>query len=134
MAGVFKIGPHTFLSIDGVPPVRQQEGQIIVRPGVNGSAFWLTGKRGEPFTVRTRVDCTTKAAAMAKRVEYAELAFAGKQSMTWGDHLVATDGDDAKVMVLAVRPLRADEIVTSSGGLNSPSNGFLECEWDLILC
>lgn len=134
MAGVFKIGSHTFLSIDGVPPVRQQEGQIVVRPGVNGSAFWLTGKRGQPFTVRTRVDCTSKAAAMAKRVEYTQLVFAGKQSMTWGDHLIATDGDDAKVMVLAVRPILAVEIVTSSGGLNAPSEGFLECEWDLCLC
>lgn len=133
MAGVFKIGPHLFLSIDGVPPVRQQQGQLVVRPGVNGVAFVLTGTRGVPFTVRTRVDCESKAAALAKRVEYAELAFAGKQSMIWGDHSVVTE-DGAKVMVLEVRTLACGELLVSSGGLNPPSLGYLECEWDLILC
>lgn len=134
MAGVFKIGSHVFLSIDGVPPVRQREGQLVVRPGVNGVAFVLTGKRGTPFSVRTRVDCESKAAAMAKRVEYTELVFAGKQTMVWGDHPLLTDGDSAKVMVLAVRPLICTQVVTSSGGINAPSGGYLECEWDLILC
>ncbi len=133
MAGVFKIGSFTFLSIDGVPPVRQQQGQLVVRPGVAGVAFVLTGERGVPFTVRTRCDYASKAAAMNKRAEYAALAFAGKQSMVWGDHSVVTEGG-AKVMVLEVRTLACGELLASSGGLNAPSLGFLECEWDLELC
>lgn len=133
MAGEFKIGVHTFISLDGVPPVRQQQGQIIVRPGVDGNAFWLHGKRGTPFTLVSRVDCASKAAAMAKRYEYAELTFAGKQVLVWGDHALETE-DGAKVIVLDVRQRRVGELLVSSGGLNAPSLGYLECEWDLILC
>lgn len=133
MAGVFKIGPHTFLSIDGVPPVRQEQGQLVVRPGVPGVAFVLTGKRGVPFTVRTRVDYASKAVALAKRAEYAELAFAGKQQLIWSDHPLLTE-DGAQVMVLEVRTIACGELLVSSGGLNSPSLGYLECEWDLQLC
>jgi len=130
---VFKIGAHEFLSLDGVPPVRESEGQLVVRPGVDGVAFWLTGQRGQPFTLRSRVDCESKAAALAKRYEYAQLVFAGKQKLVWGDHQIETE-DGAQVMVLAVRTLRANELLASSGGLNAPSLGYLECEWDLILC
>ena len=133
MAGVFQIGPHTFLTLDGTPPMREQEGQIIVRPGVAGLAFWLTGERGQPFTLVSRVDCASKADALAKRYEYRQLVLAGKQSLIWGDHNLETE-DGAKVMVLAVRPQRLGELLVSSGGLNSPSLGYLDCEWDLVLC
>lgn len=133
MAGEFRIGTHYFLSLNGPPPVRQQEGQIIVRPGVPGLAFWLTGERGQPFTLVSQVDCASKAAALAKRYEYRELVLAGKQDLVWGDHYFTTE-DGAKVMVLAVRTLRVGELLTSSGGLNAPSLGYLDCEWDLVLC
>lgn len=133
MAGTFRIGSFYFLSIDGVPPVRQQQPQVIVRPGVDGVSFWLTGSRGVPFTVRTRVDCESKDDAFAKRYEYSQVVGVGKLPMVWGDQSMFLE-DNAQVMVLAVRPIVCRELLASSGGLNSPSEGYLEAEWDLILC
>lgn len=130
---VFKLGAFDFLSIDGVPPVRQTEGQLVVRPGVDGVACWLTGQRGQPFTVRTRVDCQSRADALAKRYAYAQLSFAGKQKLIWSDYAVETE-DGAQVLVLAVRMIQLGALLASSGGLNPPSLGYLDCEWDLILC
>jgi hypothetical protein len=136
MAGEFKIGPHRFLSLDGVPPVRARQGEIVVRPGVDGLSFWIHGTRGVPFTVRSRVDYESKAAAMAKRVEYSQLVLAGRQVLVWGDYPLTSDGDDARVMVLDVRPVfgGCGELLLSSGGLNPPSLGYLECDWDLVVC
>ncbi len=133
MALEYSIGEFQFLSLDGVPPCRKDELAVIVRPGVDGLAFLITGKRGQPFTLRSRVDCESRDNAMAKRAEYAALVGAGKQTLVWGNYALASE-DDAKVMVLDVRPIMAGELLVSSGGLNAPSLGYLECDWDLILC
>lgn len=132
MALEFKIGRHQFLSIDGVPPVRQDQGEVIVRPGVNGLSFWNLGTRGTPFTVRTRVDYRSRAQAMTKRAEYAALTLAGPVTMVWGGYFLKAD-NNARVMVLEVLPLFVGELLVSSGGLNPPSLAYLECEWQLVL-
>lgn len=132
--GVYSIGAHQFLTLDGVPPVRQQEPALVVRPGVDGVSAVYTGKRGRPFALRSRVDCSTKAAALAKRVEYSQLVGAGKQKLIWGDHHVETDDPDGpQVLVLRVETLACGELLTSSGGLNPPSGAYLDCAWDLVL-
>lgn len=133
MALEYRIGEFLFLSLDGVPPCRKDELAVIVRPGVDGLAFLKTGKRGQQFTLRSRADYASREDAMVKRVEYAALVGAGKQALVWGDYPLDSE-NGAQVMVLDVRPIMAGELLVSSGGLNPPSLGYLECDWDLVLC
>lgn len=128
---VFSIGPFAFISLDGVPPPVCQQPEVVAHPGVDSLSVWRTGKRGRPFTVRSRVDCASKAAAFALRKQYTEQIATGPHLMTWSDQLLVSE--QAQVIVLDVRPGQVQELLGSSGGLNPPSLGWLECEWDLIL-
>lgn len=46
-----RIGPFTFVRLEGGVPRAQESWELSARAGVGGHALWATGARGEPFTL-----------------------------------------------------------------------------------
>lgn len=65
-----------FLTMTGpfTPAVEQMEDTSF--PGVDGKGYWLTGRRGSPFSLQTMVDYPTTATANGIRQQYE--SWAGK--------------------------------------------------------
>jgi hypothetical protein len=77
-----------FRSLTGalVPTVPKTEREV--RPGVNGIGLWLTGTRGEPFSISTTLDCVDIAAAHTAFAAYKSAIPSKKDlyilSVLWG--------------------------------------------------
>lgn len=103
--------------------------EVVERPGVDGSAFWDMGRKGQPCTVRTAVDAASIDAAQTLFKSYVdvideapvEVVFAGKAFSSLG----------SKYQVLAVRCLTVAACSAIVGGLNQSSLAWLEAEWTL---
>ena len=74
---VNQIGPFQFVTLDGVPALPFEHADPIERPGVDGTGFIKTGKRGEEFELTTGVDVTNWAAALVLEDAYRQIANAG---------------------------------------------------------
>lgn len=116
-----------FLELTGaLIPVTQQL-ERLVRPGTNGIGVVYTGKRGEPFTVQTRVDAAHTAAALTILAAYKSVVGTKKDlyySRTfWGTVLIGN-----------VSLINVERTATIVGGLNVPSAGsgaILTAAWTL---
>ncbi|HEY4760950.1 MAG TPA: hypothetical protein VIH42_10260 [Thermoguttaceae bacterium] len=128
---LYKIGNFRFLALQGNPDVFKEQLEVIMRPGVDGLAIWQTGSRGRPFTLRSVVDAVDIFHARNLFYEYAQLIGADPVIMIWSD--MSTLNDDCKVAVLDVRAAVIRSILGGVGGLNPPSHGWCECDWDLVL-
>ena len=126
----YSIGKFEFLALYGRPDVLRQQIEIAVRPGVDGVAIWKTGRRGKPFTLRSAVDANSIGHAQQLFYQYAQLIGADPVPLVFAD--MASVNDDVLVAVLDVRPITIRAIAGGVGGLNGPSYGWCECDWDLV--
>lgn len=128
----YQIGDHEFLSLSFPSPVKERP-LAMDRPGVTGSAIWLTGERGKPFTVRSTCDAYHLNHAIELFLEYRTLIGQDPVDLIWNDYHV-TD-ENTKVAVLDVRrvPDRIFRMAGATQGLNPPSLGWIEADWELLL-
>jgi hypothetical protein len=57
------IGPFQFVRLEASPDRAQDSWEVVSRAGVNGTALWMTGSRGNPFRLRSQAVALTFAAA-----------------------------------------------------------------------
>lgn len=128
----YQLGDFEFLSLD-FPGLFKERPLVLDRPGVEGSAVWLTGKRGKLFTVRSTVDCRDLTDATMLLTEYRDSIGGDPVDMVWDNQAVTTE--ETKIVVLDVRtvPGRVFRMAGATPGLRPPSLAWLEVEWDLIL-
>lgn len=118
----------TFLTMRGVPQRAQQEWEAVARPGVNGTALWATGSRGEPYAVRTEEPILTYAAARLRNVEYVKLVNLGAVSISYG-----TTEFQQFAKVLAVRVIEVKRCVRVKIAGNPINYGaIVTAEWQLL--
>jgi hypothetical protein len=127
---LFAIDQYEVLDIQPMPDLPKQRLELVERPGVDGTAIWETGVRGRPCTVRTRVDQPDPSTAMEVFGDYCSLVDEDPVEVTFAARPMSDLG--AKYQVLDVRIIEICGITGASGGLNSPSEAWLECEWDLL--
>lgn len=126
------IGEHEFLAILGsVLPPREQLLAPVQRPGVDGTGVRKAGSKGTLFTLISQVDSATITTARAKAELYLAQIDADPVTLIISDHNFNTS-DNWKVKVYDVRVRRIHSVVQATGGINDPSDAFLECEWNLM--
>jgi hypothetical protein len=126
----FSFGDETFLDITGFPELYQQQLEPVVRAGIDGTGFWETGSRGRPFSIRTAVDAASLAEAFATYARYCEFPAADPKPMVYAD--IDLEGYGYQFQALSVRPIAICALAAASGGLNPPSLGWCEAEWQLV--
>lgn len=131
MATVNFIGPHNFLSLDGGVETLKQDNQLMVRPGVPGVGIQLTGKRGKPFRLRSRVDAPSVIDAQNFKQDYNSLIGDGNP-YDLAQYGAVYSNLGIGFLVLDVRTVKLSALAYFQGGLNPPSLGWLECEWELV--
>lgn len=124
------IGDFSFIALLGNREPPRQQLEIEARPSVDGLTIIRTGSRGTPFRLRSQVDAVSYNAAWTTFRQYLNLTNSDPVVLTQGGIVSTSEG--FKVQVLDVRPVRIGPIKTSSGGLNAPSLGWVECDWDLV--
>jgi hypothetical protein len=127
---VYQIGPEPFLDIRGVPDLLKARLQLVVRSGVDGTAIWDDGTRGQPFTVRAISDAETIGDAFDKFVRCTQLVDADPIDVRWAGAWLSMLG--VLYQVLDVRPVEVCSLANASGGMNWPSLGWCELEFDLL--
>ncbi|MCP4571473.1 MAG: hypothetical protein GY838_03910 [bacterium] len=126
-----KIGPHQFTALSGqwIPPA--QKVRVEARPGVDGVEVTKEGKRGEPFSMTSTVDCENYKDAIDKFTEYTELVDADPVVVTQGDE--SSSAQKFKCKVIAVRKLHAGKLVNAIGNKQSEDAGaLLVARWEMI--
>lgn len=125
-----QIGVFTFITLQAEWLPVAEELIVMQRPGVDGTAFWRTGHRGKAFKVRSGVDTMGLA--------HGRLLFAGYKALCgsfvdliWAG-LPMTDANN-RYCVLSVRPIEEVPLILGIGGESTPSLGWLEAEWELLL-
>lgn len=131
--GYNAIGNYQFTRIEGEPLVIARQGSLLSRPGVDGVGAVRTGRRGQPFTLRTAVDQPSLWAASQTFAEY--------QQLKWGDPVeIVIDSVDylqfgARYLVMEVQPLRKIPTFGAVGVLwysfAGVGGAYLEAEWQL---
>ena len=126
------IGPFVFTALFGTPVVPAEQAELVARRGVDGTALWRTGSRGEPFQMRSLVDYPSIAVGhqMAYYYRLYQNQVAGlwlvqdgvNYAIAWGLH----------VNVLDVRTQRIEAVAKSTGGLNPPGLCVVEADWTMI--
>lgn len=130
-----KIGDKQFLRLDGLPCGLSEQVEVIMRPGVDDVAIWVSGNRGKPFTVRSLVDAATVDDARGVFESYLTMK-RQQHAMQWADYDFLNEAFE--VLVLDVQPARPQHIAarkTIVGGLNVDDGDdgfFLYCDWTLI--
>lgn len=124
------IGSFEFIALQGSLAAPREMVAVDQRPGVNGTELTKLGKKGEPFQMVSQVDAPNYDAARALYLQYLDLVGANPVDLVQGGKGIA--GEAYSVAVLGVEIGRISPISRSVGGLNSPSNAFLECLWTLI--
>ena len=126
-----KIGIHQFISLDGEIVAPAQVKVVDDRYGVDGSEFILTGKKGQPFTLVSSVDCEDYADAVATLNAYKQLIEEGAVEVVQGG--VSSDDFGYAVNVLNVngRPQVLAGIAVGNS-FSSGKQGFLTAQWTLV--
>jgi len=126
-----RIGTHEFIELEGNPETVKRQVMALVRAGVDGTTLVDEGRRGPPFTLRSKVDMPDLLEARAAYASYCELIGDDPVELVWQDLDLASES-----LLVAVLNVTQEVCVplafASSGGLNPPSLGWLECTWTLI--
>lgn len=134
---VNRLGNFYFVSLHGPedrgspPHVLREQTEIVQRPGFDGSAIIRLGEKGEPFTMRSFVDTTTKDAALALGVLYERSQGQGPFGLIWGGVNFVTNFNVVYVPI-HVQVTKVRKLSTAIGGLYPPSLGCVECQWTLL--
>lgn len=127
---VHSIGEEVFLSMSRPPAGPKDQKEVEARAGVAGVDVWGTGVRGEPFQVRTVVDCTDLADAETKFRAYEALT----QSLELLPIVWCDQEYDFSVLVLNVDVVDGGmrKVLGGVGGVAPNGGALLTCVWDLI--
>ena len=126
---IFRIGPFQFFSLSDPPQTPSEMADVIQRPGVNGTGFVKTGKKGDAFTVTSTVDLASKALAHSVAASYHALEHAAVYNVVHQGVSYAFAGVGfvvRKVEVVSIKGLS-----TSAGGLNG-GHAWLTARWTLM--
>lgn len=126
---LFQIGPFQFFSLSEPPQTPSEMADIIQRPGVAGTGFMKTGKKGEPFELTSSVDLADKYVAHAVASSYHSLEHAGTYDIVHSDVSYSFAG--VAVVVMSVRTIAIKNLRTVAGGLNG-GNAWLTARWKLM--
>lgn len=124
------IGQYEFLALHGNPEGPREMLEVLSRAGVDGLAFWRTGVRGRPFTLRSSVDLVSLAEAHYCFSLYQQLVGENIVPLVWGG--IAFTGYGWQVKVLDVRLVSARAVIGVVGGMSPPSYGWLVADWELV--
>ncbi len=122
---VHKIGTFDFIQMSPAPPNQRQRVLVETRNGVDGSAVWLLGKRGEIWSPRTVRDTATHSAAITLKQSY-EDACGSKVSVTYADTVFAD------VVIKDVQVFIRDQVF-GVGGFESTPQAIVIAQWQLIV-
>lgn len=132
---VYKIGDHAFTFLSAPPEKPVQMCEVMARPGVSGVGVYRMGVRGRPIMLRSEVDLSDKAAALAQLDEYQASIAQDPVDVIWADK-EAFSVRQFKVIVLDVRMAHVPmsyPICVGGLNVNDGSPGvWLACDWDLI--
>jgi hypothetical protein len=126
------IGAYQFVTLSRPPTGITPGTRLMTRPGVAGVAMWLTAERGRPFVLRSGLDTVNYGLAIFTYKLYRTLVGTNPTRLIQGN--VSWTDEDTKILVLDVLPAGEEGIralIGGVGGLNYPSQGFLECDWTL---
>ncbi len=116
-----------FTTMEGVLVPPSQTLERDVRPGVDGIGLWLTGERGEPFSIVTRLDCVSVSAALTAFAAYRAAVGTKKDlyylTALWGTILIH------KVVFQGVRKFAAG--VGGIQGHTGGSGAILTAAWTI---
>ena len=120
------IGPFEFRTLTGNPVAPSQKAVVESRPGVPGVAVWLTGVRGEEFTLRSTAGFAALWQCRKEYTYYQQLIGAAPQTMAYYSLGMNIEG---RVLILDVKQVELRWIGRDTGG----ANALLVCEWRLIM-
>lgn len=129
-AVISSLGPFNFISFSRVespsspPSSPTEQVAVIQRAGVDGTAFVLLGKKGQPIQCRSFTAVDTKNDAEALELAYKELIGSGKYTLTWGGDVIASH----QYVVLDVQVLRVQKCGASSSG----KGATCEAIWTIV--
>lgn len=133
--GYSYVGPYGFLTLHrtddprGGPLVPREQCEVINRPGVNGTAVLRTGKRSEPFTMRSFVDVASLAIVPTAVQSYQSL-IGTVVNVIWQDtDYQATYGVRFAVLDCVCQSSR--RVLARAGGAVAGSTAVVEILWTL---
>ena len=112
------------------PEILAQMTDVIQRPGSEGTGVVNLGRKGAAFQMRSFVDTTSQAAAVALAKLYKASVGTGSYGIVWGGANY-TDIHQVAYVPLAVDILKITQLRACAGGLYPPSLGGLEALWTL---
>lgn len=124
------IGEFYFLRLEGVPITLRREGVPVVRPGVDGVAFYRTGYRGRPFQLRSTVDVWNGADGALALANYQAAILSAPLPLVYGNQFFDEFG--CRYVVMDVEPVELREVLGAVGGLNPPSTAIVSAVWTLF--
>jgi hypothetical protein len=127
-----KIGPHTFIALNGESIAPLAKIDLFSRAGVNGLQSVQLGERGEPFSLRSTVDIANMNDGESEYLAYGALIGTTTDQFTLHDIDIATR-DNAVLLVLDVKKVLLRKFLKMVGGINSNSTCLLVCDWQLVL-
>ena len=130
MPAIDYIDEFPFLELRGMPDAVKRRLAIRDRAGVDGNSFKRTGRRGRMFTLHSRVDTAMFAETIPLFDEYCGLIGENPVDLVYGGIDFSESSTQFEVVDVRIRAMYA--AVTGTGGLNPPSGGWLECDWDLV--
>lgn len=124
------IDQFEFLQLDGMPDAVKEGVIQRTRAGAAGTKFKRTGRRGQQFTLHSKVDLASFAEWPS--VYYGYLGLIGADPVDIVQGGLDFSQTETVFEVVNVRVTDAHACLTGSGGLNAPSFGWLECDWDIV--
>lgn len=124
---VNKIGEFQFLQMAGPPYLRQEQVELIERPGVDGSGLRRLGQRGKPFQVVTTNYVESLAEAKAQMDLY-KAEVADDTPLELIRHSVS----EGTFFVLAVVEQYKGAIFNSLGGFDGNEECLHVVTWTLL--
>lgn len=115
-----------FLTLNGALVPSRPTFDREVRTGVNGVGLWYTGRRGEPFSISTQLDCISVAAAGQTYAAY-HAAIMTKKNLYYCSALFGT------VLIHNVLLTEVRKLTRRVGGINGSGAGgaMLYAQWTL---
>lgn len=129
---VNSIGIHQFLSLDEAIDPPGESVDVVVRKNVDGVGLFLTGKRGQPFTLTSTVDQVDLTTAGDTMIAYKETLAEGLLTLVH----VGRDYTNDKLLKFkvlnVVEVVRRTVVYTGFDLLNAPSEAQLIAQWTLV--
>jgi hypothetical protein len=127
-----KIGPHTFISLNGEAIAPLPKIELYSRAGTNGLQSVQLGERGEPFTLRSTVDVASMEDGEGLYLAYGAMIGATTEEFVLHDVDIELK-DNAVLQILDVRKVLLRKFLRMVGGINSGSTALLICDWQCVL-